>query len=91
LTSHVTLLKVEGVKSVKDYFLPKKKGDTCGTTDNLKLVAKISTELIKDKEISSTRIEVKKPSAPARGFFQRKSLFGHSSPLFRAGHSGFFT
>jgi hyperosmotically inducible protein len=51
--------EVEGVKSVKDYFLPKKKDDTCGTTDNLKLVAKIRTELIKDKEISSTTIEVK--------------------------------
>jgi hypothetical protein len=27
----------------------------------------------------------------ARGFFQRKSHFGRPSPLFRAGHSGFFT
>jgi hypothetical protein len=44
------------------------------------------------------RNEVKKPRASANGrrwsalgFFQRKSHFGHSSPLFRAGHSGFFT
>jgi hyperosmotically inducible protein len=51
--------EVEGVKSVKVHFLPKKKGDTCGTSDNLKLVAQISTELIKDEEISSTTIEVK--------------------------------
>jgi hyperosmotically inducible protein len=59
-TQAVKLAKeVEGVKSVKDHFLAKKKGDTCGTSDNLKLVAKISTELIKDKEISSTAIEVK--------------------------------
>jgi hyperosmotically inducible protein len=51
--------EVDGVKSVKDHFLPKKKGDACGTTDNLKLVAKITAGLIEDKELSSTTIEVK--------------------------------
>ncbi len=51
--------EVEGVKSVTDYFLPKKKDDTCGTTANLKLLTKVKTKLIGDKEISSTRIEVK--------------------------------
>ena len=51
--------EVAGVKSVTDYFLPKKKDDTCGTTDNLKLSAKVSADLIGDKEISSTQIEVK--------------------------------
>jgi hyperosmotically inducible protein len=59
-TRAVKLAKeVEGVKSVKNYFLRKKKGDTSGTSDNLKLVAQIKTELSKDKEISSTAIEVK--------------------------------
>lgn len=50
---------VQGVKSVTDYFLPKKKDDTCGTTANLKLFTEVKTELIGDKEISSTQIEVK--------------------------------
>ena len=51
--------EVEGVKSVSDYFLPKKKDDTCGTTTNLELSAKVKTKLIGDKNISSTQIEVK--------------------------------
>ena len=51
--------QVEGVKSVTDYFLPKKKDDTCGTTDNLKLSTKVTADLIGDKDISSTQIEVK--------------------------------
>jgi len=51
--------KVEGVKSVTDYFLPKKEDDTCGTTANLKLSTKVKTKLIGDKDISSTKIEVK--------------------------------
>ena len=51
--------EVEGVKSVTDYFLPKKEDDTCGTTDNLKLSTKVTADLIGDKDISSTQIEVK--------------------------------
>lgn len=51
--------EVEGVKSVTDYFLPKKKDDTCGTATNLKLSTKVNIELIGDKDISSTQIEVK--------------------------------
>ena len=51
--------QVEGVKSVTDYFLPKKKDETCGTTANLELLAKVKKDLIGDKEISSTQIEVK--------------------------------
>jgi hyperosmotically inducible protein len=51
--------EVEGVKSVTDYFLLKKEDDTCGTTANLKLFTKVKTELIGDKDISSTKIEVK--------------------------------
>jgi hyperosmotically inducible protein len=51
--------EVEGVKSVTDYFLAKKEDDTCGTTANLKLFTKVKAELIGDKDISSTQIEVK--------------------------------
>jgi hyperosmotically inducible protein len=51
--------EVNGVKSVTDYFLPKKEDDTCGTTANLKLLTKVKTKLIGDKNISSTQIEVK--------------------------------
>jgi hyperosmotically inducible protein len=51
--------EIEGVKSVSDYFLPKKEDDTCGTTTNLELSAKVKTKLIGDKNISSTQIEVK--------------------------------
>ena len=51
--------EVEGVKSVTDYFLPKKKDETCGTMANLKLLAKVKKDLIGDGEISSTQIEVK--------------------------------
>jgi len=51
--------EVEGVKSVTDYFLPKKKDDACGTTANLKLSTKVNLKLIGDKDISSTQIEVK--------------------------------
>ena len=51
--------EVEGVRSVTNYFLPKKEDDTCGTTANLKLSTKLKTKLIGDKDISSTKIEVK--------------------------------
>jgi len=51
--------EVEGVKSVQGHFLPKKKGDLCGTTDNLELSVRVKAKLIKDKGIRSTNIEVK--------------------------------
>ena len=51
--------EVEGVKLVTDHFLPKKKGDLCGTLDNIELGARVKTKLIKDKDIWSTNIEVK--------------------------------
>ena len=51
--------EVEGVNSVTDYFLPKKKDDTCGMTDNLKLSTEVNIKLIGDKDVSSTQIEVK--------------------------------
>ena len=51
--------EVEGVNSVTDYFLPKKKDDTCGMTANLKLSTEVNIKLIGDKDVSSTQIEVK--------------------------------
>jgi len=48
-----------GVKSVTAYLLRKKKEDTCGTTDNLEIGAKIKATLIGDKDIGSTNIDVK--------------------------------
>ena len=50
---------VEGVKTVTDHFLPKKKDDSCGTQENIELIAKIKGKLIGDKNIWSTNIEVK--------------------------------
>lgn len=49
----------EGVKDVTAYMLQKKTDDPCGTKVNLTLTAKVKGELIKDKAISSTNIEVK--------------------------------
>jgi hyperosmotically inducible protein len=51
--------EVDGVKSVTDHFLPEKKGDLCGSTDNLTLGVKVKAKLIGDKDIESTNIEVK--------------------------------
>ena len=51
--------EVEGVRSVTTYFLQKKKGDVCGATDNLGLVAKVKAKLIKDTDIWSTNIKIK--------------------------------
>jgi hyperosmotically inducible periplasmic protein len=48
-----------GVKSVTLYLLRKKKGDTCGMTDNLQINGKIQGELIGDKDIWSTNVNVK--------------------------------
>jgi hyperosmotically inducible protein len=50
---------VEGVKDVTTYLLPKKKDDSCGTTDNLEIVGKVKAKLVGDKEIWSTNIDVK--------------------------------
>jgi hyperosmotically inducible periplasmic protein len=51
--------KVAGVNSITPYLLPKKKKDTCGTTDNVEIAAKVSAKLIGDKDIWSTNIDVK--------------------------------
>jgi hyperosmotically inducible periplasmic protein len=48
-----------GVKSVTHHLLRKKKEDTCGTTDNLEISAKIQAGLIGDKDIRSTNVDVK--------------------------------
>ena len=50
---------VKDVKSVTTYLLPKKKGDLCGTSDNLAITAKVMTRLIKDKGIWSTNVKVR--------------------------------
>lgn len=50
---------VEGVRSVTTYLLPKRENDSCGTTDNLNLYAKVKNELVQDKDIWSTNIEIK--------------------------------
>jgi hyperosmotically inducible protein len=39
--------------------LPEKKGDLCGSTENLSLTAKVKTRLIKDGDIESNNIDVK--------------------------------
>ena len=51
--------KVKGVRKVTTYLLPKVTAERCGTMDNLKLKALVQAELVKDKDISSTNIEVK--------------------------------
>jgi hyperosmotically inducible protein len=50
---------VEGVKSVTTYLLPKKKDDSCGTSENLKIATKVKAKLVGDEEIWSTNIDVK--------------------------------
>ncbi|EGB16040.1 transport-associated protein [Pseudodesulfovibrio mercurii] len=50
---------VGGVRSVTTYLLPKKENDTCGTTDNLNLYAKVKSLLVDDKDIWSTNVEIK--------------------------------
>jgi len=50
---------VEGLKSVTTYLIPKKNDDLCGTTDNLEIVGKVKANLVGDKEIWSTNIDIK--------------------------------
>ncbi|WP_207261980.1 BON domain-containing protein [Desulfovibrio sp. Huiquan2017] len=50
---------VDGVRSVTTYLLPKKADDSCGTTDNLELYAKIKNLLVQDKNVWSTNVEIK--------------------------------
>jgi hyperosmotically inducible protein len=50
---------VEGVKSVTKYYLPKKELEDCGTSENVKLMAKVKAKLIEDGDIQSTNVDVK--------------------------------
>jgi hyperosmotically inducible protein len=50
---------VDGVRSVTPYMLPKRVNDSCGTTDNLDLYARLKSDLVGDKNIWSTNIEIK--------------------------------
>ena len=48
-----------GVNSVTPYLLRKKEKDSCGTTDNLGISAKVSAKLIADKDVWSTNVDLK--------------------------------
>jgi hyperosmotically inducible periplasmic protein len=50
--------KVEGVKSVSSYLIPKVT-EACGMHDNLRITAEITTTLVKDKEVASTNVQLK--------------------------------
>ncbi|MFV0421605.1 BON domain-containing protein [Oleidesulfovibrio sp.] len=51
--------KTSGVRSVTSFLLPKKVNDTCGTTDNLEIQARVDSKLIGDSSIWSTNVDVK--------------------------------
>ena len=48
----------DGVTEVTTFLLPRKIGDTCGTTDNLERKAAVKKRLIEDKDIWSTNVNV---------------------------------
>lgn len=48
----------DGVREVTAFLLPRKIGDTCGTTDNLERKASVKKRLIEDKDIWSTNVNV---------------------------------
>lgn len=50
--------KVDGVRQVTTYLLPKRENDTCGTTDNLEIEARINKKLVEDKQIWSTNVDI---------------------------------
>lgn len=50
---------IEGVKKVTTYLLPKKRTDLCGLDDSLVITGKVKVQLIGDKDIWSTNIDVK--------------------------------
>lgn len=49
---------VEGVRSVKSYFLKADKNNSCDSKKNIELTAKVKAELIADKSIWSTNVKV---------------------------------
>jgi len=51
--------KVEGVRKVTTYILPKRAQDYCGTTDNLDIYARVKHKLVTDNDIWSTNIDIK--------------------------------
>lgn len=50
--------KVEGVKRVTTFLLPKKEDDLCGSVDNMDLFRQIKTKLVEDENIWSTNVNV---------------------------------
>ena len=50
--------KVEGVKSVKSYFIKENKNHPCDTAKDIKLTTKVKTKLIGDENIWSTNVHV---------------------------------
>lgn len=48
----------DGVREVTTFLLPRKIGDTCGTTDNLERKAAVKKRLIEDTSIWSTNVNV---------------------------------
>jgi hyperosmotically inducible protein len=50
--------ETDGVREVTTFLLPRKIGDTCGTTDNLERKAEVKKALIEDKSIWSTNVNV---------------------------------
>lgn len=50
--------ETSGVRDVTTFLLPRKIGDTCGTTDNLERKAQVKKALIEDTSIWSTNVNV---------------------------------
>lgn len=50
---------VDGVRRVTTYMLPKNPNDHCGTTDNLEIYGRLKKDLVADKNIWSTNVEIK--------------------------------
>lgn len=50
---------VDGVRKVTTYMLPKRSHDYCGTTDNLEIYGRLKKDLVADKDIWSTNVEIK--------------------------------
>lgn len=49
---------IVGVKSISTYFLPKSRRGECGVTDNVEINARLTKELVADKRIWSTNVDV---------------------------------
>lgn len=51
--------RVEGVKRIDTFILPKKEDPTCHATDNMRIREEVKAALIRDSQIWSTHLEVK--------------------------------